>query len=139
MYVRTTCELRTITCKPIYKRTYCMYVLLSPSLLCRALQPGWSSLTWSSLNIDAFLHNAYSSLDNLRGVAASMDHIHREKICPMLHEIASLPLLDTSTLVGKAWVRNEEWKGTEGIVHVSVRTYIHTYICASYVRTYVRM
>ena len=57
----------------------------------------------------------------------------------MLHEMASLPLLDTSALVGKAWVRNEEWKGTEGSVHVSVRTYVHTYICASYVRTYVRM
>ena len=107
-----------------------MYILLSPSLLCRALQPGWSSLTWSSLNIDAFLHNAYTSLDNLRGVAASMDHIHREKICPMLHEMASLPLLDTSALVGKAWVRDEVWKGTEGIVHVSVRTYVlHMYVC----------
>ena len=47
-----------------------------------------------------------------------MDHIYREKIRPVLHETASLPLLDMSALVGKAWVREKGWKGAEGFVHV---------------------
>ena len=70
----------------------------------RSLQPGWSTLTWSSLNIDAYLHHAYSSLDHFQQVARCIGDINRDEIQPRLSELSQLDILDFDKLEGSAWV-----------------------------------
>jgi energy-coupling factor transporter ATP-binding protein EcfA2 len=91
------------TCKSVDSS---LMLLLQPhaAQVLKALQPGWSTLTWNSLNIDAFLHQAYSTLEHLREVAACVGDISRDKVKPKLKELSQLSILEYDKLEGVAWL-----------------------------------
>lgn len=71
----------------------------------RTFLPGWTSLTWSTVNIDAFLHRAESSVGSFKAMVNSIMGILKEKVYGNLSIIGNMSLFDVHLAVSRMWVR----------------------------------
>lgn len=55
--------------------------------LCRSLLPGWTTLTWETMNIDAFLHRVSSAVSALESLASQISDILVEQVYRPLSDI----------------------------------------------------
>ena len=71
----------------------------------RSLLPGCTTLTWSSMNIDAFLYRVNTSVASLKMLVEKVDSILKLRVYKILDGIASSSLFDLELATSKAWVR----------------------------------
>ena len=81
-------------------------LLMSPHVECvvRSLLPGWTTLTWSTMNIDVFLHQVQSSIASLRDLASRVNTVLKERVYGMLPLIESTELFDLKLATSRPWV-----------------------------------
>lgn len=72
----------------------------------RTFLPGWTTLTWSTMNIDAFLHRVESSVGTFKAMVTTMMDILREKVYGSLDIIRRMSLFDVDLAVSRMWVGN---------------------------------
>ncbi len=70
----------------------------------RVFLPGWTTLTWGLLNIDAFLHTVRGSVSSLGGLVRKVNEALEEHIHAPLEEIANNSLFDLNLATSKCWV-----------------------------------
>ena len=86
--------------------------LMIPHIECviRSLLPGWTTLSWNTMNIDAFLHRVHTSVSVLRELADKVASLLKEKVYVKLDEISETSLFDLSLATSKTWVRHYTYK-----------------------------
>lgn len=70
----------------------------------RSFLPGWTTLTWGLLNIDAFLHTATGAVASLEGTVRKVSEELTQHIHTPLKEIANRTLFDLDLATSKCWV-----------------------------------
>ena len=70
----------------------------------RSLLPGWTTLTWNTLNIDAFLHRVQTSLASLLALVERTGDILKGTIHRILGEMQGASLFDVELATGRVWV-----------------------------------
>ena len=70
----------------------------------RCFLPGWTTLTWNTLNIDAFLHQVESATNLLGEVSSAARTILRESVYGEVEEMANMNLLDRDLFFSQPWV-----------------------------------
>ena len=80
--------------------------LLTPHIdaVVRSLLPGWTTLTWSTMNIDAFLHRAQASVKALEVIVSSVNDILQERVYGTLQLIKEMSLFDIGLATSRMWV-----------------------------------
>jgi len=86
------------------KPAKCAWCAFDVSCSCRSLLPGWTTLTWSTLNIDAFLHRVQASVSSLLSLVERMGDILRGTIHRILGEMERASLFDVELATGRVWV-----------------------------------
>lgn len=79
-----------------------MYTCIS---IIRSLLPGWTTLTWSTLNIDAFLHQARAAMASLVSLTGRVGASLEGEIYQRLKEIKRTSLFDVQLASQNVWVR----------------------------------
>ncbi|XP_068697910.1 dynein axonemal heavy chain 8-like [Montipora foliosa] len=79
--------------------------LLTPHMesVLHYLQPGVSTLNWSSMNIDAYLHQVHSANARLKEVVDSVKHVVSESIEKKIDEIRKVILFDKKLATSHVW------------------------------------
>lgn len=77
----------------------------------RHFLPGWTTLTWSTMNIDAFLHRVEGSVGSFKAMVTSVMDILREKVYGNLDAIRSMSLFDADLASSRMWV-GTVWRGS---------------------------
>ena len=67
------------------------------------LQPGVSTLNWSSMNIDAYLHQVHSANTRLKDVVDSVKEVVSEGIEKKIEEIRRVILFDKQLATAHVW------------------------------------
>ena len=67
------------------------------------LQPGVSTLNWSSMNIDAYLHQVHSANARLKEVVDCVKEVVSEDIEKKIEEIGRVILFDKKLATAKVW------------------------------------
>ena len=82
--------------------------LMAPHLdtVVRCLLPGWTTLTWSTMNIDVFLHRVQTSITSLRNLASKVNAVVKDKVYGVLPLIENASLFDLELATSKPWVIN---------------------------------
>ncbi len=70
----------------------------------RFFLPGWTTLTWSTLNIDAFLHQAEASVHLLRTTVDQSNSIVTDRVYPVFDNISNTILIDKTIITSRPWV-----------------------------------
>ena len=70
----------------------------------RSLLPGWTTLTWSTMNIDAFLHRVQTAIASLKALSDRVGGLLKEKVYRTLEEMGRFSLYDGHLAASKAWV-----------------------------------
>jgi len=70
----------------------------------RTFLPGWTTLTWSTMNIDAFLHRVEGSVGTFKAMASSVMDILRERVYGSLDTIGKMVLFDADLAASRMWV-----------------------------------
>eukprot|EP00795_Rhopilema_esculentum_P017364 gene17364-8957_t len=71
------------------------------------LQPGLSTLTWSSLNIDAYLHQCHVVIQKLQKTVDKVRKLVKEGLADNIEKIKQLSFFDESKAVSRTWTTNE--------------------------------
>lgn len=71
----------------------------------RNLLPGWTTLTWNTMNIDVFLHNVRSSVASLKKLTDQVNVVMRDKVYGVLPLIEKTSLFDVRLAASRPWVR----------------------------------
>ena len=82
-----------------------LYKLLTPHMdsVLHYLQPGVSTLNWSSMNIDAYLHQVHSANARLKDVVDSVKEVVSEGIEKKIEEIRRVILFDKKLATAHVW------------------------------------
>ena len=82
-----------------------LYKLLTPHMesVLHYLQPGVSTLNWSSMNIDAYLHQVHSANARLKDVVDSVKEVVSEGIEKKIDEIRRVVLFDKKLATSHVW------------------------------------
>lgn len=80
--------------------------LMTPHLevVLRSLLPGWTTLTWNTMNIDAFLHHVQSCIKTLEVMATRVSSILKEKVYGTITLITEMTLFDVGLATSRTWV-----------------------------------
>ncbi len=70
----------------------------------RSLLPGWTTLTWSTMNIDAFLHRVQGSVEALRVIVTRVEEILKERVYGNLEAIKGMSLFDMGLATSRTLV-----------------------------------
>ncbi|XP_066278010.1 uncharacterized protein [Branchiostoma lanceolatum] len=70
-------------------------------------QPGLTTLTWNSMNIDAFLHTVHSAIARLDSIVQHVINIIDEKVQGTVDIVSSMVLFDMELAFSKAWPPGE--------------------------------
>ena len=70
----------------------------------RSLLPGWTTLTWSTMNIDVFLHCVQSSIASLRELADKVNTVLKDRVYGVIPLIESTDLFDLKLATSRSWV-----------------------------------
>ena len=83
--------------------------LMSPHIdsAVRCLLPGWTTLTWNTMNIDAFLHRAQTSIDVLRELTTKVNSILQKDVYGCMNAIKKMSLFDVTLATSRMWVSTE--------------------------------
>ena len=74
------------------------------STVYRYYLPGWTTLTWVTLNIDPFLHQLSAATSSLQSLVQTTNNILNIRIYPTLDSICHLSLIDFELITSKLWV-----------------------------------
>ena len=82
-----------------------LHKLLTPHMesVLHYLQPGVSTLNWSSMNIDAYLHQVHSANARLKEVVDSVKQVVSEDIEKKIDEIRRVILFDKQLATSRVW------------------------------------
>ena len=82
-----------------------LYKLLTPHMdsVLHYLQPGVSTLNWSSMNIDAYLHQVHSANARLKDVMDCVKEVVSEGIEKKIEEIRRVILFDKKLATAQVW------------------------------------
>ena len=82
-----------------------LYKLLTPHVesVLHYLQPGVSTLNWSSMNIDAYLHQVHSANARLKEVVDSVKEVVSEGIEKKIEKIRKVVLFDKKLATSRVW------------------------------------
>ena len=82
-----------------------LHKLLTPHMesVLHYLQPGVSTLNWSSMNIDAYLHQVHSANARLKEVVDSVKEVVSEGIEKKIDEIRRVVLFDKTLATSRVW------------------------------------
>ncbi|XP_077973667.1 uncharacterized protein LOC120348568 isoform X2 [Styela clava] len=69
----------------------------------QCLQAGLNTITWDSMNIDAFLHKIRSSTNRLKRIVEKVCYIADEKINKSVSVVSETILFDQQSVLGKTW------------------------------------
>ena len=72
----------------------------------RSFLPGWTTLTWNTMNIDVFLHRVRTSVASLKDLADRINTLLRDKVYGVLPLIEAMSLFDLKLATSRPWVRN---------------------------------
>ena len=86
---------------PTYHHNYHTWPLYVP----RCLLPGCSTITWSTLNIDAYLHQATSAVASFQTTVSRIRSILDDHVYSVLRDIAKSSLYDVELATSRKWVR----------------------------------
>lgn len=75
------------------------------AVVVRSFLPGWTTLTWSTMNIDAFLHRVEGSVATFKAMVTSVMEILKEKVYGSLDAIRKMSLFDADLAASRMWVR----------------------------------
>ena len=80
--------------------------LFSPHMevVVRTVLPGWTTLTWSTMNIDAFLHRVEGSVGEFKAMVGSVMGVLKEKVYGSLDTIRKMSLFDVDLATSRMWV-----------------------------------
>lgn len=83
-----------------------LYKLLTPHMdsVLHYLLPGVSTLNWSSMNIDAYLHQVHSANARLKDVVDSVKQVVSEGIEKKIEEIRRVILFDKKLANSRVWI-----------------------------------
>lgn len=70
----------------------------------RSLMPGWSTLTWTTLNIDVFQYRVQATTASLRALVDSTHHILEASVNRALQRIKETSLFDATLASAHPWV-----------------------------------
>ena len=70
----------------------------------RSLLPGWTTLTWSTMNIDVFLHRVQSSVASLRELAERVNTVLKDRVYGVIPLIETTDLFDLQLATSRSWV-----------------------------------
>lgn len=70
----------------------------------RSLLPGWTTLTWNTMNIDVFLHCVQSSIASLRELADRVNTMLKERVYGVIPLIETTDLFDLKLATSRSWV-----------------------------------
>ena len=70
----------------------------------RTFLPGWTTLTWSTMNIDAFLHRAEGSVEGFKAMVTGVMGVLKEKVYGSLDTIGKMSLFDVDFAASRMWV-----------------------------------
>ena len=84
---------------------HALYKLLAPHVesVLHYLQPGVATLNWSSMNIDAYLHQVHSANSRLKEVVDSVKEVVSEGIEKKIEEIRRVILFDKKLATAHVW------------------------------------
>ena len=79
--------------------------LLTPHMesVLHYLQPGLSTLNWSSMNIDAYLHQVHSATDRLKDIVDNINQVIKDGVETKIKEIQHIILFDPTLAYSKVW------------------------------------
>ena len=83
-------------------------------MVVRTFLPGWTTLTWSTMNIDAFLHKVEGSVEVFKATVTKVMEILREKVYGSLDMIRKMSLFDTDLAESRMWVSGTGEEGCTG-------------------------
>ena len=72
----------------------------------RSFLPGWTTLTWNTMNIDVFLHHVRTSVASLKDLTDKINTLLRDKVYGVLPLIEAMSLFDLKLATSRPWVRN---------------------------------
>lgn len=80
--------------------------LMAPHIegVVRTFLPGWTTWTWSTMNIDAFLHQVQSSVGAFKNMVGSVRQVLTEKVYGTLELIRKMALFDVDLAASRMWV-----------------------------------
>ena len=80
--------------------------LLAPHMdvVDRSFLPGWTTLTWSTMNIDAFLHRVEGSVGVFKSTVSRMKEILKKNVFDSLKAIKEMSLFDVELATSRMWV-----------------------------------
>ncbi|BFZ10052.1 hypothetical protein BsWGS_13093 [Bradybaena similaris] len=70
-------------------------------------QPGLSTLTWSSMNIDVFLHQIHSATEKLGNLIDTVNHVMDVYVKAVITKIIEFCLFDTDIVYSHTWTVSE--------------------------------
>ena len=69
--------------------------------------PGWTTLTWSSLNIDPYLHLLEMSTKLLQSSIERCNDVLSSRVYPLINDITHIKLINIDLATSKVWVSND--------------------------------
>ena len=91
--------------------TICSLLSSHSELLLRHMRPGWTALTWDSINIDAYLHRVRSAIANVHKVVNSMSRI-AESVDQQIASIETTSLYGSEIVTSRVLV---SWLYVQGM------------------------
>ena len=81
--------------------------LLTPHIdvVDRSFLPGWTTLTWSTMNIDAFVHRVEGSVGVFKAMVSRVKEILKVNVYDSLKAIEEMSLFDVDLATSRMWVR----------------------------------
>lgn len=70
----------------------------------RSFLPGWTTLTWTTMNIDAFLHRMEGSVGEFKAVVTTVMDVLKEGVYGSLETIRKMSLFDVELAASRMWV-----------------------------------
>jgi hypothetical protein len=70
----------------------------------RTFLPGWTTLTWSTMNIDAFLHKVEGSVAAYKAMVTNVMEILSERVYGSVDVIRKMSLFDMDLATSRMWV-----------------------------------
>ena len=93
--------LTSYTCsRYIHVHIYCFFFK-------RFYLPGWTTLTWSSLNIDPYLHLLEMSTKLLQSSIERCNDVLSSRVYPLINDITHIKLINIDLATSKVWVSND--------------------------------
>lgn len=83
-----------------------LFPLMTPHMdvVVRSFLPGWTTLTWNTMNIDAFLHRVQGSVALFKVMVTRVGGILKEKVYGTLQVMEEMSLFDVSLAASRMWV-----------------------------------